>query len=134
MKVKKIIYLTIGFIGVALGAIGIVLPLIPGFPFLIIAAFSFSQSSEKFDLWFKNTKLYKDNLDSYIKGEGMSKGTKLKIIFAITFLMGFGFIMSKDIFFARVIILSIWLTHLLYFLFFVKTLSFVGKLTKNRNS
>ena len=50
MNIKKILYITLGCIGVglgALGALGVVLPLLPAFPFLLLAAFCFGKSSEK---------------------------------------------------------------------------------------
>ena len=61
MKIKKIGYIVLGCIGVGLGAVGAVLPLLPAFPFLLLAAFCFARSSERLDRWFKGTKLYKEN-------------------------------------------------------------------------
>ena len=63
MKIKKILYVILGCIGVGLGAVGAVLPLLPSFPFLLLAAFCFARSSEKLNNWFINTRLYKENLD-----------------------------------------------------------------------
>lgn len=39
MKIKKILFIILGCIGVGLGAVGAVLPLLPAFPFLLLAAF-----------------------------------------------------------------------------------------------
>ena len=60
-KVKKILFIVLGCIGLALGAVGAVLPLMPAFPFLLLAAVCFAKSSEKLHNWFINTKLYKKN-------------------------------------------------------------------------
>lgn len=62
MKLKKILFVILGCIGVGLGAVGAVVPMLPAFPFLLLAAFSFAKSSEKLHNWFINTKLYKNNL------------------------------------------------------------------------
>ena len=62
MNMKKMIYIVLGCIGVGLGAVGAVVPLLPAFPFLMLAAFCFAKSSERLNNWFINTKLYKDNL------------------------------------------------------------------------
>ena len=42
---KRLMYLTIGFASVALGAVGVVLPLLPTVPFMLLAAFCFARSS-----------------------------------------------------------------------------------------
>ena len=76
MNLKKILYIILGCIGLAIGAVGAVVPMLPAFPFLLLAAFCFARSSEKLHNWFINTKLYKDNLESYVAGKGMTKKTK----------------------------------------------------------
>ncbi len=122
MNVKKTIYLSIGFIGLVLGAVGAVVPLLPAFPFLLIAAFGFGKSSEKLDLWFKGTKLYKNNLESYVKGQGMTVKTKIKIMITVTILMTIGFIMMSEVLVGRIILSFVWLFHIIYFAFRVKTI------------
>lgn len=72
MHTKKIVYTVVGIVGLGLGAVGAVLPLLPAFPFLMLAAYCFGRSSEKLDRWFKGTKLYKNNLETYVKGQGMT--------------------------------------------------------------
>lgn len=62
MNIKKIAYIVVGCIGVGLGAVGAVVPMLPAFPFLLLAAFCFGRSSEKLNNWFISTKLYKNNL------------------------------------------------------------------------
>ena len=47
MKIKKILWLILGFIGLGLGALGAVLPILPTVPFLLLAAVSFAKSSDK---------------------------------------------------------------------------------------
>ncbi len=123
MKIKKILWVILGCIGVGLGAIGAVLPMLPAFPFLLLAAFSFAKSSEKLHKWFINTKLYKKNLESYVKGQGMTWKTKIRIMITVTLLMAFGFIMMmfKALYIPCAILFAVWLFHILYFSFGVKT-------------
>ena len=66
---KKAILIITGCIGVGLGAVGAVLPLLPAFPFLLLAAVCFAKSSERLDRWFRGTKLYKNDLESFVKGQ-----------------------------------------------------------------
>lgn len=123
MKAKKILYIIVGCIGVGLGAVGAVLPLIPAFPFLLLAAVCFAKSSEKLNRWFRNTKLYKNNLESYIKGQGMTWKTKIKIMITVTLLMSVGFLImfSKNVYVGCIVLSCVWLFHILYFCFGVKT-------------
>lgn len=74
--VRKALYVVLGCIGLVLGAIGAILPVLPSFPFLMLTAFCFGRSSDRLNNWFKNTRLYKNNLESYVKGQGMTWRTK----------------------------------------------------------
>ena len=121
MNIKKILLIAAGCLGVALGAVGAVLPLLPAFPFLLLAAVCFAKSSERLNSWFINTKLYKNNLESYVKGQGMTGKTKIKIMITVTILMTIGFIMMKSITVGRIILCCVWLFHIFYFSFGVKT-------------
>ncbi len=122
MKAKKIFFIILGCIGVGLGAVGAVLPMLPAFPFLLLAAYSFAKSSEKLHTWFINTRLYKNNLESYVKGEGMTWKTKIKIMITVTLLMAFSFAMMirKDLYIPCAILGGVWLFHIIYFCFGVK--------------
>ena len=122
MKAKKILFIVLGCIGLGLGAVGAVVPLLPAFPFLLLAAYSFARSSERLHSWFINTKLYKNNLESYVKGKGMTKRTKVRIMITVTVLMTFGFVMMHQMPVGRIVLAAVWLFHIFYFVFGVKTL------------
>ena len=92
------------------------------FPFLLLAAYSFARSSERLHSWFINTKLYKNNLESYVKGRGMTKRTKVRIMITVTVLMTFGFVMMHQVPVGRIVLAAVWLFHIFYFAFGVKTL------------
>lgn len=122
MKAKKILFIVLGCTGLGLGAVGAVVPLLPAFPFLLLAAYSFARSSERLHSWFINTKLYKNNLESYVKGRGMTKRTKVRIMITVTVLMTFGFVMMHQVPVGRIVLAAVWLFHIFYFVFGVKTL------------
>ena len=123
MNIKKLLLTIVGCLGVGLGAVGAVVPLLPSFPFLLLAAFCFAKSSERLDGWFKNTKLYKNSLESYVKGQGMTKKTKIKVMITVTVLMSIGFIMMKEVMVGRMVLSCVWLFHIIYFTFCVKNYS-----------
>ena len=120
MNLKKVIYVIVGCIGLGLGALGAALPLLPAFPFLMLAAFCFARSSEKLDNWFRNTKLYKNNLESFVQGRGMTKKTKIKIMITVTLLMSVGFAMMGSVPVGRIVLACVWVFHIIYFAFGVK--------------
>lgn len=122
MKLKKILYVTVGCIGVVLGAIGAALPLLPSFPFLLLAAYCFAKSSERLHIWFTGTKLYKNNLDSFVKGQGMTWKTKIRIMVFVTLTMSVGFLLMDAVPIGRAALACVWVLHLFVFLFKIKTL------------
>ena len=121
---KKILYIILGCIGVGLGAVGAVVPMLPAFPFLMLAAFCFARSSEKLNNWFINTRLYKDNLADYVAGRGMTMKTKVRIMITVTLLMSIGFVMMgiKGVTMGCIVLGCVWAFHIVYFLFGVKTI------------
>ncbi len=122
MGFKRMIFLIIGCVCLALGCIGIVLPILPTVPFFLATVFCFSQSSQKLHDWFLGTRMYKNNLEGYVKGEGMTIKTKAKILITVTALMVFGFVimLRKDLYIPCVILACVWVAHIIYFVFVVK--------------
>lgn len=122
-KSFKVFWLIIGFICLALGTIGVFLPVLPTVPFYLVTAFSFAKSSERLHNWFVNTKLYKKNLESFVERKAMTLKTKLSILISVTLVMGFGFFMMarKGIWIPCIILGVVWICHIGYFMFRVKT-------------
>ena len=124
MGVKKIIFVIVGCVCLALGTVGVFLPVLPTTPFYLVTAYCFARSSKRLNDWFKGTKLYKKHLESYVKKEGMLPSTKAGILISVTILMGLGFFLMarKGIWIPCVILAVVWLAPMIYFLFFVKTI------------
>ncbi|MBR0485187.1 MAG: YbaN family protein [Oscillospiraceae bacterium] len=124
MAIKRLIFLILGLICLALGTVGVFLPVLPTVPFYMATVFCFSQSSQKLHDWFISTKLYKKHLKSFVEKKGMLLKTKISIITTITLLMGFGFFMMarKGIWIPCIILAVVWICHIVYFVFGVKTI------------
>lgn len=124
MKLKKWIFLLVGFVSLGLGCVGIALPILPTVPFFLLTVFCFANSSQRLHDWFLGTRLYKKHLDSYVRKKGMTKKTKATILGSVTLLMGFGFVMMlrKAVYIPCTILALVWVCHVVYFLFGVKTI------------
>lgn len=124
IKMKRLIFLILGCVCLGLGCVGIALPILPTVPFFLATVFFFAKSSQKLHNWFIGTKMYQKHLDSFVKKKGMTVQTKLGIIIPVTLLMGFGFfmMMRAGIWAPSILLAIVWVCHIYYFVFRVKTL------------
>ena len=65
----KILLIIFGIISFVLGAIGIILPILPTTPFLLLSAFLFSKSSDRFHQYLIQTKLYQKYINEMVLKE-----------------------------------------------------------------
>lgn len=124
IKMKRLIFLILGCVCLGLGCVGIALPILPTVPFFLATVFFFAKSSQKLHDWFIGTKMYQKHLDSFVKKKGMTARTKLSIMISVTLLMGFGFFMMAraGIWGPSILLAIVWVCHIYYFVFRVKTL------------
>lgn len=123
LTIKRLVFIIIGCISLAIGAVGAALPFLPTFPFLMLAAICFAKSSQRLNDWFIGTDLYKNNLESYIKGHGMTKKAKVRIMTIVTISMSIGFIMMSRVPVARIVLAVVWVFHIVYFVFGIKNIT-----------
>lgn len=122
MKLKRMIYLGLGLLATVLAFIGAILPVLPATPFIAMAAYCYARSSERLNNWLKGTKLYKNNIEGIVKGKGLTKRAKLRIMSSVTLIMLIGFISMGRLPVAQFILVIVWVLHILYFWLGVKNL------------
>lgn len=124
MSIKRISFVVLGCISLVLAALGVVLPILPTVPFLALAAFCFAKSSDRLNNWLINTKFYQNNLADFKAGKGMTVKTKVRILATVTLVMAVGLIamLMKGVIVGSIILSVVWLGHIYYFGFKVKTL------------
>ena len=59
MTIKRYLYAGLGLLFLGLGGIGVIIPIIPTTPFLLLTSFFFLRSSERLNTWFEGTRMYK---------------------------------------------------------------------------
>lgn len=121
-KIKKTLYLLVGILSLFLGCIGAFLPLLPSFPFLLLSATCFAKSSKRLHHWLVETDMYKNTVLPLKKDKKMKFKNKLIIMISVTLLMSIGFVMMHEVLIGQIILLMVWLFHMFYFLFKIKTI------------
>lgn len=77
---KKLAYLAIGTVSLALGVIGIILPVLPTTPFILLTAYCYYRGSPRFHEWLLNHKTLGPIVEEYGDGEGMTRNSKYTAI------------------------------------------------------
>lgn len=109
---KKTLYIIVGCVSFALAILGIPLPILPTTPFLLLAGFCFSRSSDRFNNWLRATRVYKYYVGDYLDTRIIKRHRKKQILIQVWLLMGLSiifvpFVWMKTLFFTMTTIMSI---------------------------
>ncbi len=87
-KIINALWMIAGTICVVLGAVGIVLPILPTTPFLLAAAACYYKSSPRLHKWLLNNKWFGEYIRSYTEGKGLTKKTKITAVSVLWITIG----------------------------------------------
>lgn len=116
---KKSIYIVLGLFAFGLGTLGVILPILPTTPFLLLASFCFVRGSQRINNWFIGTSIYKKYLASFINERAMTKKQKLFIPAVASAMMLIPFLLVDSLL-MRISILIIMAIKWYYFIFKIK--------------
>lgn len=119
----RVIFFIIGFISLALGLIGIVLPILPTVPFFLLTTFCFAKSSKKFHDWFLASKVYKRYMSGFAEHKSMSISGELSLMIIVSLMLSCACLMCPDILIMAIILPLLVFCKYLYFICNVKTVS-----------
>ncbi|MGK0467102.1 YbaN family protein [Clostridium sp.] len=128
IKLKKFIYVVIGLISFILGTIGIILPILPTTPFYLLASVCFVRGSERFDKWFKGTKLYKKHLENFVNERAITLKQKITILAVADFMLMFPLIILESVY-TKLFMIILIVYKYYYFMYKIKTIVPDAKLT-----
>lgn len=80
MDVRKAILIFVGTVCVGLGLLGMFLPLLPTTVFLLMAAYCYSKSSDRFYNWLLTNRYCGSYISNYRSGRGISLRQKVSTI------------------------------------------------------
>jgi len=103
----RYLYLISGFILVAIGVVGIFLPLLPTTIFLILASICFLKSSPKANEWLRNHKVLGGYIDNYQNKTGLTRNAKLANIITLWTSISLSAFLLTDELYIRIILLAI---------------------------
>jgi uncharacterized membrane protein YbaN (DUF454 family) len=95
-KLVRTLWFIAGTICVVLGAIGIVLPILPTTPFLLAAAACYYKSSERMHRWLLNNKWFGEYIRNYTEGKGLTMKTKITALTVLWITIGFSTVFMLD--------------------------------------
>lgn len=117
----KYILLMVGITCTILGFVGVVVPLLPTTPFLLLAAICFAKSSERFKNWLIHTKVYREYVESFKNERGYTLIKKFKLLISLYIVIAFS-IYIIDHTMIRVMLLIMVCFQTIFLFTFVKTL------------
>jgi uncharacterized membrane protein YbaN (DUF454 family) len=79
----RVFWLLAGLTSVAIGAVGLVLPLLPATPFLLIAAFAFARSSARLDRWLREHRSFGPLIENWHRDGSIDRKAKRIAIIAL---------------------------------------------------
>jgi uncharacterized protein len=114
-KAKQYFLICTGWVSIVLGVIGIVLPLLPTTPFVLLAATCFAKSSPRFHQWLLAHAFFGPLINSYQGDKSLPQDVKIKAIVFIWITLSISIFLLK-ISWLRIVIffLGIVLTTLLW--------------------
>lgn len=118
----KVVLIILGFISMGIGIVGIVVPILPTTPFLLLASFFFAKGSKRFHDWFISTKIYKKYLESFVKSKAMTLKNKFTILLPVSLMLIITFIFVNNLY-ARIVLIILFIGKYLYFFTQIKTIT-----------
>ncbi len=118
--IRRALFIFLGTLFMGLGILGIVLPLLPTTPMLLLTAYFYAKGSKRFHDWFTRTWLYNKYLKNFAEEKAMTRAGKWKLMILVDLMILPTFIFAPHLW-MRIMILVIVAMKYLYFFTVVKT-------------
>ena len=120
MRLINLALIFMGLLFTGIGMVGVLIPVLPTTPFLILASVCFMKSSDKFDRWLRKTKIYQNYAEDFVRDRSMTFKRKARLMFISDLMLLFPLIKLDSIylklFIVAIIILKYW-----FFIFKIQT-------------
>jgi len=116
-KIRNLILMALGTLSLALGILGIFIPLLPTTPFLLLSAALYARSSKRFYYWLIYNKWLGRYIRDYREGRGVPLGVKIISIMLLWLTIGYAVFFLINPVWLRISFLLIALTVSIHLLF-----------------
>ncbi len=106
-RLKRALWTSLGTFFLCLGVVGIVIPILPTTPFLLLAAFCYFRGSERMYKWLLSNKWFGEYIKNYREGKGVPLKVKVLAISFLWVAISFSAIFVVDNIWIRIILLII---------------------------
>jgi uncharacterized protein len=120
MDIRKAALIFCGTVCVGLGVLGMFLPLMPTTVFLLMAAYCYSRSSDRFHTWLLTNRLFGKYISNYKSGKGIPLRQKWTTTIVLWLSIGFSIWMIGGGFWLTLLLLAVAISVTIH-LFMIKT-------------
>ena len=106
-KTIRVFFILVGTIFLALGVVGILLPILPTTPFLLLAAACYYKGSKRMHQWILNNRWFGEYIKNYREGRGISLKAKFSAIALLWITISYSAIFAVPILVAQIILLIV---------------------------
>ncbi|MCH8134660.1 MAG: YbaN family protein [Proteobacteria bacterium] len=94
----RVFWLVVGILALALGGLGVVLPLLPTTPFVLVAAFAFANSSDTLHQWLLDHKIFGPLIANWQRYGAISGPTKVLSLLSMLAVLVISLVMAVPAF------------------------------------
>ena len=106
-KFIRVLLIACGTLCVALGVLGIFVPVLPTTPFFLLAAVCYARSSERFYHWLLNNRWFGEYVKNYREGRDIPLREKILTLIALWLTIGFTTLRFVSVWWGQLILLGV---------------------------
>ena len=91
---KRIVLIAVGLVSLALGTIGVFVPLLPTTPFVLVSAFAFAKSSDRLHQWLVDHDVFGPLIANWREHGAISRRTKIVSILSMVAILAISTILA----------------------------------------
>lgn len=93
MTPRRLAWLALGLAALGVGALGVIVPLLPTTPFVLVAAFAFSRSSERWHRWLLAHQVFGPLIENWRAYRAISRRAKAAALLAMAAVLAISLIL-----------------------------------------